>query len=144
MWAYCQEQGIAFSRSRAFHENDNPHVEQTNWMLVRRLVGYQRLEAPEQLAWLEAFYTELLRPYANCFQPVMKLIGKEAVGQRTRRLYGRPTTPLARVLQSGRADPAKIPSLVHLYANDSPLPLKRLIDRRLAAMPATLAVTESA
>jgi len=62
MWAYCQEQGIAFSRSRAFHENDNPHVEQTNWMLVRRLVGYQRLEAPEQLAWLEAFYTELLRP----------------------------------------------------------------------------------
>jgi hypothetical protein len=45
------------------------HVEQKNWTLVRRLIGYQRLDAPEQLAWLDRLYTELLRPYNNCFNP---------------------------------------------------------------------------
>lgn len=49
-------------------------MEQKNWTLSRRLIGYQRLDTFEQLAWLNELYTEFLRPYANCFQPVMKLI----------------------------------------------------------------------
>lgn len=141
---YCAAQQVALSRSRPYHKNDNAHVEQKNWTLVRRLIGYQRLETPAQLAWLDHLYQELLRPYNNCFQPVMKLIRKEAVGQRTRKVYDRPTSPLQRVLNSGAADPAKIAALVQLYTTTSPLTLKRRIDRRLAAMPATLHVTASA
>jgi len=34
---------------------------------VRRLIGYDRLDTPAQQAWLDAFYTEDLRPFANCF-----------------------------------------------------------------------------
>jgi len=129
---------ILLSRSRPEHKNDNAHVEQKNWTLVRKLIGYQRLETPGHLAWLEGLYTELLRPYNNCFQPTLKLIGKEQVGERTRKLYDRPRTPLQRVLESGAADPAKIGALVDLYTAVSPLTLKRQIDRRLAAMPAAL------
>jgi len=144
LFAYCQEHGIAFSRSRPYRKNDNAHVEQKNWTLVRRLIGYNRLDTPEQLAWLDALYTDLLRPFANCFQPVMKLIGKEPAGQRTRRIYDRPTTPLRRVLDSGAADFSKLDALVALRTAVSPLALKRQLDRRLAAMPAALQVRASA
>ncbi len=144
LFGYCQTQGIAFSRSRPFHKNDNAHVEQKNWTLVRRLIGYERLDTPAQLAWLDRLYHDLLRPYNNCFQPVMKLIRKKTVGQRTRKVYDRPTTPLQRVLNAGAADANKIAALVGLFTSVSPLTLKRQIDRRLAAMPAALEVTRSA
>jgi hypothetical protein len=145
---YCagddQRAPILLSRSRPEHKNDNAHVEQKNWTLVRRLIGYQRLDTPEQLAWLDRLYTELLRPYNNCFQPVMKLLRKESDGQRTRKVYDRPVTPLRRVLAAGTADPSKIGELVRLYTEVSPLSLKRKIDRRLAAMPAAMKVAVSA
>ena len=56
-------------------------MEQKNWTLVRRLIGYQRLDTQDQLQWLDSLYGDLLYPYNNCFQPVMKLIGKESVGR---------------------------------------------------------------
>ena len=75
----------------------------------------------------------------------MKLIGKEQrLDGHTRKLYDTPTTPLHRVLDSGRAETAKIGSLVDLYTTISPHTLKRQIDRRLAAMPSYLGVVASA
>ena len=141
---FCQAEEIALSRSRPHHQNDNAHVEQKNWTLVRRLIGYQRLDTLPQLDWLNRLYRDQLRPYNNCFQPVMKLMAKESVGQRTIKRYDRPTTPLQRLLDSGAADPAKITSLVELYTAVSPLTLKRQIDRRLAAMPVPSEVAVSA
>lgn len=38
------------------------HVEQQNWTLVRRLIGHQGLDTPDQLEWLDSIYTDLLRP----------------------------------------------------------------------------------
>jgi hypothetical protein len=75
---------------------------------------------------------------------VMKLIDKEQVGERTRKRYDQPKTPLRRVLDSGAADPDKITSLVELYTTVGPLTLKRRIDRRLSAMPSSLEVARSA
>ena len=37
---YCTDQGITFTRSRPYLKNDTCHVEQKNWAVVRRLVGY--------------------------------------------------------------------------------------------------------
>jgi hypothetical protein len=82
--------------------------------------GYERKHAIK----VDRLYTELLRQYNNCFQPTLKLIGKRQVGERTRKLYDRPRTPLQRVLDSGAADPTKIPTLVDLYTAVSPLALK--------------------
>lgn len=144
LYGFCQERRITFSRSRPRHKNDNAHVEQKNWTLVRRLIGYQRLDTPAQLAWLNQLYTDLLRPYNNCFQPVMKLIKRETAGQRVRKVYDRPTTPLQRLLLTGKTDPHKVAALVELYSSISPLTLKRQIDRRLAAMPAALEVSSIA
>ncbi len=39
---YCTDQGITFTRSRPYLKNDTCHVEQKNWAVVRRLVGYSK------------------------------------------------------------------------------------------------------
>ncbi|HUY97285.1 MAG TPA: hypothetical protein VMW47_06685 [Verrucomicrobiae bacterium] len=88
---YGQRTGVALSRSRPGHNNDNAHIEQKNWILVRRWIGYQRLDTPAQLAWFAALSTDLLRPFTNCFQPVIKLVRRETVGSRRREGHDRPT-----------------------------------------------------
>ncbi len=42
--AYCNERKIEFTRSRPYRKNDQAWVEQKNGAVVRRLVGYGRLE----------------------------------------------------------------------------------------------------
>ncbi|HVN53747.1 MAG TPA: transposase family protein, partial [Anaerolineaceae bacterium] len=69
---YCQAEQITFTRSRPYQKNDQAHVEQKNWSVVRHTVGYDRLESAEELALLRSIYTDL-RIYINFFQPVLKL-----------------------------------------------------------------------
>ena len=52
---YCKQRGIELTRSRAYKKNDQAWIEQKNGSVVRRLVGYGRLEgagAAETLAKL--------------------------------------------------------------------------------------------
>ena len=42
LYTYCQRNEITFTRSRPYKKNDNAHVEQKNWTVIRRLVGYDR------------------------------------------------------------------------------------------------------
>lgn len=132
---WCRDHEVVLSRGRPYRKNDNPHVEQKNWTLVRRLIGYERWDTPEQLEWLENLYTTLLRAFANCFQPTMKLVGKVQVNNHSRRRYDTPKPPLQRVIDSGAADPFKLARLQAVYNDISPLTLKRRIDRALSAMP---------
>ena len=41
---YCQQHTITFTRSRAYKKNDNCFVEQKNWTVVRKAVGYLRYD----------------------------------------------------------------------------------------------------
>jgi hypothetical protein len=134
---YCGGRHIAFTRGRPNYKNDNPHVEQKNGNLVRRFAGYHRFDTPVLLGWLADLYTEL-GPFANLFLPVMKLVGREQVNGRTRKLYDRPATPLQRVLASGASSPDRLAPAIRLYAELSPLTIKRDIDRHIAALPQLL------
>jgi hypothetical protein len=63
MEAWCDSPGqqIVLTRSRAYKSNDQAWVEQKNGMLVRRVVGYQRLvslEAAQVLGELYATHRE--------------------------------------------------------------------------------------
>jgi hypothetical protein len=51
---YCRERALQFTRSRAYRKNDQAWIEQKNGAVVRRLVGYGRLQgraATMALAW---------------------------------------------------------------------------------------------
>ena len=57
-------------------------MEQKNWSVVRRLVGYDRYNSRASLEELNRVY-ELLRPYVNFFQPVMKLVSLPRLSNRS-------------------------------------------------------------
>ena len=74
-------------------------MEQKNWSIVRRAVGYYRRENPEQMDILNTLYAQL-HLYVSFFLPVMKLKEKVRTGSRVKRIYDEPQTPYARVLDS--------------------------------------------
>jgi hypothetical protein len=96
---YCADQHITFTRGRPYRKNDSCFVEQKNWAVVRRLVGYARLESPA-LAALEHVH-ELARDYVNFLHPVRKLREKVRIGARITRRYDTAQTPYRRLLASG-------------------------------------------
>jgi len=74
-------------------------VEQKNCAVVRRLVCYQRLEAPA-LATLECVH-ELARDYVNFMHPVRKLTEKIRPRARITRRHDAAQTPYRRLLAGG-------------------------------------------
>jgi len=66
---YCKEHKITFTRSRPYRKNDSCFVEQKNWSVIRRAVGYARYDTDKELSILNELYS-YLRLYVNFFQPV--------------------------------------------------------------------------
>jgi hypothetical protein len=127
LYRYCLKEQITFTRGRAGRKNDNAYVEQKNWSVVRRAVGYGRYDSPEQLALLDALYTHL-RLYVNFFLPVMKLKEKERLGSKVKRLYDDPQTPYARLLASDDISEEDKAELMEAYGYLDLLALRRRID----------------
>ena len=127
LYRYCLQEEITFTRSRPYKKNDQAHVEQKNWSIVRRLIGYDRFETQEELDLLDAIY-EQLRFYSNFFQPVLKLTSKERVGDKMIRRYDVATTPYQRVLQSEQVPMPVKANLINLYLQLNPVALRKEID----------------
>ncbi len=125
---YCQHEGITFTRSRPYRKNDNCFVEQKNYTIVRRHVGYQRLMGSEQLALVNELYGHL-RLYANYFQPVMKLKSKQRNGSQVKKTYYPAETPYQRLRGSVHLSAAGKQRLTREYAQLNPAELKRKIER---------------
>ena len=97
------------SRSRAWQKNDNRFVEQKNDTLVRRYLGYERLDTVEQTILLNQLY-EKMGLFYNFFQPVMRLAEKVVLpthdGRPTRikRRFDDAQTPFDRLCATGQLD----------------------------------------
>ena len=119
--------GLALSRSRPYHKNDNRNVEQKNYSLVRAYLGYERLDTPAQSMAVDALYDRMWL-YYNLFQPVMHLESKEVLGEnRIRRKWDEAKTPYERVLDSGVLSEEQQARLTGLYARTNPRKLRREI-----------------
>jgi hypothetical protein len=101
--AFCQKHHVEFTRSRAYHKNDQAWVEQKNGAVVRRLVGYERFSGVVAGQALAHLY-QSARLHVNCFQPSFKLCGKERQGAKIRRIYEQPATPCERLLRHQSID----------------------------------------
>ena len=133
LYRYCLDEQITFTRSRPYQKNDQAHVEQKNWSVVRHTVGYDRWETGQELALLESIYHDL-RLYINFFQPTFKLIAKERIGNQTLKQYDIAKTPYQRVLeQKDISLPAKA-RLMNLYVQLNPAELRRSIDLKTAKL----------
>ena len=128
LFRYCKEERITFTRSRKYRKNDNCYVEQKNYSVVRRAVGYLRYDTDGELAMLNELYGHL-RLYTNYFQPVMKLLEKTRTGSRVTKRYDKPQTPYQRVLQSPHVPDKNKDEMKRQYAKLNPAELKRQITR---------------
>lgn len=123
---YCQQEKITFTRGRSGKKNDGCFVEQKNYSVVRRAVGYVRYDSAAQLRLLNALYGHL-RLYTNYFQPVMKLLSKERNGAKVKKKYDEPKTPYQRLRDMPDISPKIKQRLKSEYATLNPAQLKREI-----------------
>ncbi len=94
---WCTNRQITFSRGRAAHSNDQAHIEQKNWSVVRRNVGYHRYDTPRELDLLNQLWP-LVSVQVNLFLPQQKLLSKTRTGAKVSKRYDTATTPLDRLL----------------------------------------------
>ena len=130
LYSYCHREGITFTRSRSYKKNDSCHVEQKNWSVVRRLVGYDRYSSRDALEALNRVYN-LLRLYVNFFQPVMKLVSKTRHGAKVHKVYDTAQTPYQRLLKAGVLTEAKQQELATTYNYLNPVLLLKQINENL-------------
>lgn len=128
LYGYCQRAGIEFTRSRSYKKNDNCYVEQKNWQVVRRIIGYDRYSSKEALRALDAVYT-VLRLYINFFQPVMKVVGKTRHGAKVHKVFDTARTPYQRLLISGILSEESKQALASIYDALNPVKLLKQIER---------------
>jgi hypothetical protein len=133
LYRYCLDEQITFTRSRPYQKNDQAHVEQKNWSVVRHIVGYDRWETEQELALLESVYDDL-RLYINFFQPSLKLIAKERLGNKTIKRYDTAKTPYRRILDRKDISLQAQARLVNLYLQLNPAELRRCIDQKIAKL----------
>ena len=81
---FCADHAIEFTRSRPYQKDDQAWIEQKNGSVVRRLVGYGRLEGVAAGEALSRRYSAS-RLFVNFFQPSFKLADKERIGAHVRK-----------------------------------------------------------
>jgi hypothetical protein len=133
LYQYCLSEKITFTRSRPYQKNDQAHVEQKNWSVVRRLIGYDRFETEEEYLLLQSIYADL-RLYANFFQPVLKLVSKEHVDKKLVKRYDTAATPFQRILAAKEIPLETKARLTNLYVQLNPVQLRTSIDEKVAKL----------
>lgn len=126
---------VQLSRSRPYHKNDNPFIEQRNANPVRAYVGYDRLDTVAQTLALNELY-DLMWLYHNFFQPVMRVAEKTVVveeGQptRIRRRYDQARTPFDRLCELQVLEPDLQAQLTALREQTNPRQLLAQIEAQL-------------
>ena len=133
LYQYCLSEKITFTRSRPYQKNDQAHVEQKNWSVIRRLIGYDRFETEEEYLLLQSIYADL-RLYTNFFQPVLILVSKEHVDKKLVKRYDTAATPSQRVLVDKDIPFETKARLTNLYVRLNPVQLRTSIDAKVAKL----------
>ena len=130
LFSYCQQEHIIFTRPRSYKKNVSCHVEQKNWNVIRRVVGYGRYSSHAALEALNDVYS-YLRLYMNFFQPVMKIVSKTRQGARVHKIYDIAQTPYQRLLKYDTLSEDKHRDLQAIYQSLDPATLIDQINRSL-------------
>ena len=136
LWRYCRTEKLTFTRGRSGRKNDNAYVEQKNWSVVRRLVGYGRYDSSAQVKLLNLLFVTY-RLYVNFFLPIVKLQSKVREGNRTRKIYDKPQTPYQRLLQSATLTAVQKQALTKQYLQLDVVQLKQTIDQLIKGLTAS-------
>lgn len=125
---WSKNTNIRLTRSEPYRKNDNMYVEERNGHVVRKYLAYERFDIPEIVQLMNELY-DVLAPYLNHFKPVRRMLGKERVGAKYRRVYEKiAQTPYQRVLAHPAISEEIKKRLRAEHETLNPLVLKRKID----------------
>jgi hypothetical protein len=126
---WCRQNQITFTRGRPYRKNDNCFVEQKNYDVVRKTVGYARFEGEKAAQALAEVY-RFLNPLLNYWFPTMRLIAKDKLPSgRFKKIYERdPKPPYQRLLESEDISDECKDELRRRAAVLNPIELKRQLD----------------
>jgi len=123
-----KDNGIKLTRRRPYKKNDKPHVEERNGHIVRKYVGYIRLDARETVEVLNRLYATL-NLYTNHFIPTRKTIDNVRVGAKYKRTYEKAKTPYTRVLEHQKIEESVKSKLRLEHAELNPVTLLKKIEK---------------
>lgn len=125
---WFEQEHITLTRSEPGKKNDNMFVEERNGHIVRRYLGYARLDCMESVPMVNALY-ETLNLYTNHWKAVKRQVKKERVGAKyIRRYETKAQTPYHRILQRNDIPEEIKQRLREQHTLLNPLVLKRRID----------------
>lgn len=130
---WADEAEMDYTRSRPNRKNDNAYVEQKNGHVIRRFLGYSRIDAPEAIELMNRFY-DRLELYINHFIPSRKCVEKVKIGSKYRRKYDKAKTPSQRVLEHENIEQDVKDELIATRQTLNPLLLKQEIDRMISGI----------
>ncbi len=122
---------IQFTRSRAYHKQDNAHIEQKNLTHIRQWLGYLRFDHPDIVPLLNNLYTQEWRLFHNLFCPSVKLLAKERIGSKTYKHYDSPKTPYQRIMDSPHIPLQTKQSLTRQLASLNPFVLRKAMEEKI-------------
>jgi len=122
---------VKYTRSRPYKKNDNAHVEEKNWTLVRQYIGYQRMALPALADELNELYTSEWRMMMNFFIPSTKLIEKRREGGSIIKRYDTPKTPYQRVSEHPMIAPKTKRMLKQLFESLNPFVLQSAVRKKI-------------
>jgi len=122
---------VQFTRSRAYHKDDNAHIEQKNWTQVRQWLGYERLDNPKVVPFLNDLYTKEWRLFHNFFCPSVKLMAKKRIGSKTIKHHDSPKTPYQRIMESQHIQESVKLALTKQLDKLNPFLLRKIMDNKL-------------
>ena len=126
-----REHPVEVTRSRPYHKNDNAHVEQKNRTHVRQFLGYERFGQKELVEPLNAL-VEKWSLWNNLFCPTLKLLKKERVGTRLKKVHEKQAyTPCQRLLESPAVSAAAKDRLREQLLDQDPMDMKTSIEQDL-------------
>ena len=123
---------VQFTRSRAYHKDDNAHIEGKNWTHVRQWLGYRRFENPRLVGLLNDLYKSEWRLFHNFLLPSVKLQAKKRAGSKIFKIHDAPKTPYQRVMDSKVVAPEVKEQLTQQLKNLNPFKLRKTIDEKIA------------
>lgn len=127
---WCDTVAITMTRSRPGHSNDNAHVEERNGNIIRKYIGYVRLDCKEAVDALNSVY-EVLCQYLNHFAPSRRVVEKIEIKGKWKKKYEKVAkTPYQRVLESKDIPKAIKNGLKAEHENLNPVVLLAEVARR--------------
>ncbi|MBI3627116.1 hypothetical protein HY224_03655 [Candidatus Uhrbacteria bacterium] len=126
---WCDSNDIRLTRSEPGKKNDNMFVEERNGHVVRKYLGWQRLDADPGIIGLINQYYDVLDPYLNHFQAVRRTLSKDRIGSKYRRTFEKTAkTPYQRLIEHPEISPAVKQLAISAHKQLNPFLLKRKLD----------------